>query len=185
MDGQDVVKLFLERREDAIAAAKERYEAYCLSVAGNILSDRGDAEECFNDALLAAWNSIPPQEPENLKTYLGKLTRERAIDRWRERRAQKRIAPEECVPLEELEDVFGKSEVEDAVEAAELSRSISLFLRSVRTADRDVFIRRYWYCDSIQSICDRYGFGRSKVLMTLKRTRDRLAVYLKKKGYFL
>lgn len=180
-----IVQKFWDRDERAISESKKRYENYCLYIANNILSDRQDAEECLNDALLAAWNSIPPQKPKNLRTYLGKLIREIAIDRWRKNKAQKRISSEFLVSLDELEGIIGENEVDSSIEEAELSRLISLFLRSVRETERNVFVRRYWYCDSIRSICDRYGFGKSKVLMMLKRTRDKLAEYLKKEGYIL
>ena len=185
MHDKVIVQKFWDRDERAISESKKRYENYCLYIANNILSDRQDAEECLNDALLAAWNSIPPQKPKNLRTYLGKLIREIAIDRWRKNKAQKRISSEFLVSLDELEGIIGENEVDSSIEEAELSRLISLFLRSVRETERNVFVRRYWYCDSIRSICGRYGFGKSKVLMMLKRMRDKLAEYLKKEGYIL
>ena len=185
MHDKVIVQKFWDRDERAISESKKRYENYCLYIANNILSDRQDAEECLNDALLAAWNSIPPQKPKNLRTYLGKLIREIAIDRWRKNKAQKRISSEFLVSLDELEGIIGENEVDSSIEEAELSRLISLFLRSVRETERNVFVRRYWYCDSIRSICGRYGFGKSKVLMMLKRMRDKLTEYLKKEGYIL
>ena len=185
MKDEVLVRRFLERDELALAEARTRYGAYCLAVARNICPEPGDAEECLNDALLATWNSIPPQEPEDLKTYLGKLTRERAIDRWREARAKKRTPPDGLVSLDELEDMIGENAVEEAVEYAELSRAISAFLYTVREAERNVFIRRYWYGDSVESICARTGYKKSRVLMMLKRTRDRLADRLRKEGYHL
>lgn len=183
MNDEALVRQFWDRKEDAIRVAKKQYGAYCLYVAENILQNRLDAEECLNDALLAAWNSVPPQRPRNLKTYLGKLTREIALDRWRKNRAQKRIAPETTVSLDELEELVGTSTVEEAAEAAELAHEISLFLRRLPQTQRDLFIRRYWYCDSIEQLCKRYGFGKSKVTVTLKRARDKLAEHLKKEGY--
>lgn len=185
MKDEELIRKFHNRDEDAITESKKQYEAYCLYIARNILSDGQDVEECLNDALLAAWNSIPPQNPKNLKTYLGKLIRETAIDRWRKSKAQKRIASDSILSLDELEEMIGENEVVSSAEEAELSHTISLFLRSVGTTERNVFVRRYWYCDSVESICKRYGFSKSKVLMMLKRTRDRLAEYLKKEGYIL
>ena len=183
MQEENLIHQFIERNEEAISESKQRYASYCLAIAQNILTDREDAEECLNDALLAAWNSIPPHHPENLKTYLGKLTREISIDRFRKKNAQKRIPSGFVIPFEELEEMIGQSEVAASVEEAELSRRISLFLRSLKEHERNVFIRRYWYCDSVESICARFGFGKSRVLMMLKRTRDRLAGYLKKEGF--
>ena len=182
MRDETIVRKFWDRNEDAVTEAKKHYDAYCLYIAENILFNKQDAEECFNDALLAAWNSIPPQRPENLKTYLGKLTREIAIDRWRKNKAQKRAAAEPILSFDELEDMLGAGSVEEAVEDKELARHISAFLRTLRKTERNVFVRRYWFCDPIEKIGERYGFSKGKVAMMLKRTRDRLAEYLKKEG---
>ena len=181
MNDETIVQKFWDRDEDAITESKKHYDTYCLCIAENILYDKQDAEECLNDALLAAWNSIPPQRPKNLKTYLGKLIREIAIDRWRRNKAQKRTA-DTILSLDELEEMVGDSVVEEAVEDAELSRRISAFLRTLRDSERNVFVRRYWYYDPIEKICERYGFGKGKVVMMLKRTRDKLAESLKKEG---
>ena len=183
MDDAFLVRMFLDRDETAIREAKERYEPYCRAIARNILQNSEDAEECVSDALLAAWNSIPPQRPRNLKTYLGKLVREIAVDRWRRSRAQKRAAPSPVLPLDELEDLIGENTVDEAIGEAELAREISSFLRTLSATERLLFVRRYWYYDSIEAIRDRTGFGKSKVTVTLKRTRDKLAVHLKKAGY--
>ena len=183
MNDKVLVQEIRERKETGLSGAKAQYGAYCLYIARNILHSEEDAEECLNDALLAAWNSIPPQKPENLKTYLGKLIREIAVDRWRRNTAQKRVSPASIVPLDELEEMIGAGSVEEAAEEAELSRLISDFLRTLPETERTLFLRRYWYYDSIQQISKRYGFGKSKVSVTLLRTRKKLAAYLKKEGY--
>ncbi len=182
MNDETLVARIYARDESAVGEAEARYAACCLAIARNVLPDRRDAEECLSDALLAAWNSIPPARPANLKTYLGKLIRDAAVDRWRKNHAAKRSAPA-IVPLEELEELIGKNEIDAALEEAELSRRLSAFLRTRREAERIVFLRRYWYYDSIEQICNRYGFGKSKVTVSLKRTRDKLAEHLKKEGY--
>ena len=146
---------------------------------------KGPSRGKGGDVLLAAWKSIPPESPANLKTYLGKLTRETAIDRLRKRCARRRIPAGMIASLDELEEVVGENDVDSAVQAEELSRLISIFLRSVREEERNVFLRRYWYFDSVKEIQKRYGYGKSKVLVMLKRTRDKLSEYLKKEGYFL
>ena len=183
MEDRDIVALFLKRDERAIRESKNKYESYCLYVARNLLHDESDSEEVLNDALLAAWNSIPPHNPSNLKTYLGKLSRDLSVDRLRERCAQKRVPAESLAPLDELEEVIGDGQTDETAEENELSRLVSAFLRSLGEDERKVFVRRYWYFDPVKKICERYGFGQSKVLVTLKRTRDKLAVYLKKEGY--
>ena len=185
MKDDAIVQLLWDRDEAALAQAKQEYEPYCLYVAQNLLRDGQDAKECLNDMWLAVWKSIPPHRPACLKTYLGKLTREIAIDRLRKQSAQKRISSEVMTSLDELEEIIGDNGTETLVEQAELSHRISAFLRSLREDERNCFIRRYWYCDPVKSICARYGYGQSKVLVTLKRTRDKLARYLKKEGYLL
>ena len=181
---ENIVRLFLERDERAPEEAKKKYSGYCLYIARNLLRDPRDAEECVNDALMAAWSSIPPNRPENLKTYLGKLTREAAVDRLRWNTAQKR-AGDELDPLDELDGIVGRSDVESEIEARELGGAISSFLRERSGTERDIFIRRYWYFDPVGEIAARFGFGKSKVKMTLKRTRDALAEYLRKEGYII
>ena len=183
MDGIVIVDLFLERDEDAVTEAKKCYEDYILFIANNILHDRQDAEECLNDALLAAWNSIPPHKPENLKTYLGKLARETALKRLRTKTAKKRVRSEIITSIDEIEEIVSGGTLDEEIDRADLAREISRFLYSLDETKRNIFIRRYWHFDSISSICKRYGFGKSRVLMILKRTRDDLAAYLKKEGF--
>lgn len=185
MNDQAIVSMFWERNEDAIGESKKQYEDYCLYIANNVLHNRQDSEECLNDALLAAWKSIPPHKPENLKTYIGKLIHEIAIDRWRKNNRQKRIRSELVQSLDEIEEIVSGRDFDEEIEEAELSREISRYLYSISETKRNVFIRRYWYYDSIESICKRYGFGKSKVLVMLKRTRDDLALHLKKEGYII
>ena len=185
MNDREIVGMFLDRNEDAIAEAKKEYEKYCLYIANNVLRDSGEAEECVLDALYAAWESIPPQRPENLRTYLGKLTREIAVDRRRMNTRKKRIRKDAVKSLDEIGEIAAGGDIGADLEEAELSRAISRFLYSIDEEKRNVFIRRYWHFDSVRSICGRYGFGKSKVLMMLKRTRDDLAAYLKKEGYIV
>lgn len=181
MKDEALIALFWERNEDAVTETKSVYGAYCALIAQNLLRDARDTEECVNDVMFAAWNSIPPQRPASLKTYLGRLTRNRAVDRLRQKNAQKRAG--ETLPLDELEELIGKSDVEEAMQGQELARLLSAFLRSLKEDERNIFIRRYWFFDSVKSICARYGFGQSKVLVSLARTREKLAEYLRKEGY--
>jgi RNA polymerase sigma-70 factor (ECF subfamily) len=183
LNDEQTIKKFFDRDESALSDARLAYGDYCRSVANGILKDSRDSEECVNDTFFAAWNSIPPDRPENLKAYLGKLTRNGALDILRKNNAEKRIPSAALVPFDELEEATGEAMVEDQLTVSELSRIISDFLHSQKETERKVFIRRYWYCDSISDICARYGYGKSKVLMMLKRTRDKLAESLKKEGY--
>ena len=183
MNDESIVALFWDRDESAVAEAQKRYGDYCLYIAGNVLRDDGAAEECLNDALLAAWETIPPKRRENLKAYLGMLVRTAAVDRSRRLKARKR-SPESLESLEELGSLAAVFDVEEAADAREVSRLISDHMRTLGEAERNVFIRRYWYYDSIEAICERYGFGKSRVKMMLKRTRDSLAEYLKREGHY-
>ena len=158
MDDRVIVQMFLDRNEDAIAEAKRRYGDYITYIAGNVLHDRQDAEECLNDVLYAAWESIPPQEPNNLRTYLGKLTRETAIDRWRTKNRKKRVRSDVTVPLDEIGEMVSGGDLGVALEEKELAREISRFLRQLDETKRRVFIRRYWYYDSVKSICVRHDY---------------------------
>lgn len=185
MDDGTIVELYWDRNEEALAHTETVYGAYCRTIANNLLHDAEDAKECLDDALLAAWNSIPPKKPGCLRTYLGKLTREIAVDRLRKKLAEKRIPAEATLPFDELEAIVGENGVDEAVGVSELARLVSAFLREQKEIDRDLFIRRYWYYDSVEDLCRRYGFGRSRVLVKLKRTRDKLALYLKKEGYLV
>lgn len=185
MQDREIVALFSRREETAIAEAQEKYAAYCLTIARNILGSPEDAEECVNEALHAAWNSIPPRQPENLKTYLGKLTREISLSRWRREHAGKRFPGEPPLPLDEIAEVATDDSFSPDTDEKELSAAISDFLRTLPATERNLFLRRYWYNDSVADICRRFGFGESKVKMTLKRTRDKLAKKLKKEGFIL
>lgn len=185
MRDQDIVQLFWDRNEDAVSETKKQYEQYCMYIANNVLQNKQDAEECFNDALLSVWKSIPPHKPENLKTYIGKIVHEIAIDRWRTNNRQKRIKTEFALSLDEIEEVIPDNSFDEQIDERELTAEISRYLKSLDEVKRNVFIRRYWYYDSIDDICKRYGFGKSKVLVMLKRTRDGLYLYLKKEGYII
>lgn len=183
MEDREIVALFWNRDESALAESEERYGDYCLYIAKNVLRNARDAEECVNDALLAAWNSIPPNRPDNLRVYLGTLVRNYALDVWRRKNSQKRKTAS-VASLEELGELASAFNVEDAVSAKELSRHISDYLKTLEETERKIFVRRYWCYESIEAICSRYGFGKSKVKMMLKRTRDGLAAYLKKAGNY-
>ena len=184
MEDSRIVELFRERDEAAVSEAESKYGAYCRSIAMNILQSAPDAEEAVGDAMFAAWNAIPPHCPSVLSTFLGKLTRRAALKKVREASAQKRGGGQLALALEELgECVPGSGGAEEAVEAAELARAVNAFLAGLPAQERSIFLCRYWYLDSVADIASRFGCGQSKVKMTLKRTRDRLRMYLEKEGH--
>ena len=145
MEDERIVALYWERSEDAIRQTQSKYDNYCMGIAGRILSNHEDARECVNDTYLAAWDAIPPQRPAVLSTFLGKLTRRISIDRWRALTADKRGGSAVTVALEELEACIpGGTDPVKEVEAKELARAISGFLRTLPYIQRKVFLMRYF-----------------------------------------
>lgn len=186
MDDKGIVELFWQRNESAINETKAKYGNYCYSIAYRILGNNEDAEECENDTYLEAWKNIPPQRPKTLSAFLGMITRQKSIDKWRKKNANKRGGGEFQLSLSELEGCIpNENTIIDELEAKELAKKISEFLRTLSQNECNVFIRRYWYFDSITDICKRYGYGQSKVKMMLKRTREKLISYLEKEGMLI
>ena len=184
MEDAQIVDLYWQRSSEAIPATAERYGNYCAAVARNILADERDAEECVNDTWLAAWNSMPVNRPARLAPYLGKITRNLALDRWTERRARKRGggAAEECV--DELSECLpGGGDPESAAVQRELAERIDRFLRSLPEDERDVFVARYWYMTAVEDIGRSFGFSRSKTASMLHRTRKKLRRALETEGW--
>lgn len=183
MEDHQITQLFWQRNEAAIGAARDKYGAYCRSIALAVLGDHEDALECENDTYLAAWNSIPPNKPQSLSAYLGKLTRRIALNRLRSYQAVKRGGGQAEIPLQELGDAIALTDdVVQRMEQRELAAHISKFLRGQSDHARRVFIRRYWYCDSVREIAKSFGFSESKVKMILLRTRNQLKEFLVKEG---
>jgi len=183
MDDSKIIDLYFKRSEDAIAMTSEKYGKYCYRIAYNILNDREDTAESVNDTYLGAWNAMPPQRPAYLSAFLGRITRNIALKRYRERTAKKRGGGEAAVSLEELRECIALSDtVERQVEERELVRLVDSFLRTLPDDERRVFIRRYWYFDSVSDIAKSFGYGLSKTKMMLLRTREKLAQRLKKEG---
>lgn len=186
MEDQKIVELYWNRDEKAIDETRVKYGRYCHQIAYNILRNIEDTDESVNDTYLGAWNSMPPHRPMVLATFLGKITRRISLNRWRMKKAQKRGGGETELALEELMECIpsGKS-VEESVEAQELGKIIDGFLDTLPLTERRVFICRYWYLDTIEELCGRFGFSQSKVKTMLYRTRGKLLVVLEKEGIFL
>lgn len=184
MDDQRIVQLYFARNEDAIVQTDRKYGRYCYCIAHNILENREDAEESVSDTYLAAWNTIPPTCPDILSVFLGKLTRNFSITRWRERSAVKRGGGELPIALEELgECVAGMEDVELEYERREIIRAYIAFLDALPVTERRVFLCRYWYVESVESIAEKFGFSQSKVKTMLHRTRAKLRKQLAEEGY--
>ena len=185
MEDTKIVALYWQRDETAIAATKEKYGAYLRRIAFNIVSQFSDSEECENDTYLAAWNSIPPHKPTVLQTYLGKITRRIAIDRYRKSTSAKRGGSEVELSIDELAECMPSSfTVEHEVELRRLSAAINAFLHKLPPEKRRAFILRYWYSLSIKEISDLLGFSQTKTVNLLSRTRKELKKHLEKEELF-
>ena len=184
MDDSEIVRLFSERSEQAIAEAMAKYKGYCTRIAYNILYSHEDAEECVNDAFLKVWELIPPNKPEMLSTFIGKLTRNLAINRYRQTLAEKRGSGEAAVAFEELSAVISdNTNIANEAERRELLGEINRFLGRLPEKKRNIFVCRYWYCDSIRDIAAEFSVSESNVSVILNRTRRKLREYLQKRGY--
>lgn len=185
MDDKEIVELYWQRNEQAIKETADKYGAYCRKISLNILSDLSDSEENVNDAYMQAWLSIPPHKPDSLMAFLGKLIRNLALNRYKAMYAKKRLWNQFAISLDELSDCTPSNiMVEQKAEIAELGKSINSFLYSQKEDIRNVFICRYFYCDSVEEISDRFGYSQSKIKSMLMRARIRLKSYLKKEGYY-
>lgn len=186
MDDAKIVQLYLDRDEHAIQETANKYGNYCTSIAKNILGNYEDAEECVNDTYLNTWNAIPPHKPKMLSTFLGKIVRNLAFDRYRYNTADKRGGGELPLVLDELADcVSGYDNVEQAYERKELVEVINDFLGTLPEKKRNIFVCRYWYTDSIADIAARYNMAYPAVSMMLNRLRIKLHNYLIERGYEL
>lgn len=184
MNGVDLTELFFERSEDAILLANKRYGKTCRALAKRILGSYRDAEEVENDALLAAWNSIPPNRPKCFEAYLYALTRRISVDALRRRTRLKRGGDERTAALEELsESIPSPADVEREAETAELRDALNAFLDGLPERTRRIFLQRYWWACSVREIASETDMKESAVRMQLLRTREKLKEYLEKEVY--
>lgn len=182
MDDQSIVDLYLGRDESAITETDRVYGNFCRTIALNILNHIGDAEECVNDTYHAAWTRIPPEMPQSLRAFLGRITRNLSISRYRKYKAQKRYSGMEVLLSELDECVPSRMSVEQEVEARELSEFISSWLDSLSEEDRALFVRRYWYGEPVNYIALRGGAVPRTVGTRLFRLRKNLKAYLEERG---
>lgn len=180
----DIIELYFSRNEKAIAESAAKYGNYCTSIAYRILNDRSDAEECVNDAYRSAWNEIPPKRPSALRLFLGRLTRNTALDRYREKRAKKRGGGITALAFEELDSCIPSDfSVEEQTDAISLTDTLNSFLGGLDTKKRVIFIQRYWYFMSVEEISLDSGYSKSDIRTTLFRTREKLREHLEKEGF--
>ncbi len=186
MNDDAIVELYWQRDESAITATQEKYSAYLMKIARNILNDTEDSEESVNDTYLAAWNSMPPQKPSVLSTYLGKLTRRISISMFRRRNAEKRQGSEFALSISEVEEIMtDHANPEKELEAKQLGELLNTFLRSLKPDELNTFIGRYFYMDPLKDVAGYCGMSEGKAKTVLFRTRQKLKDYLIKEGYEL
>lgn len=180
-DGQ-IIELYWSRDQRAIRETDGKYGKLLHGIAWNLLRSREDSEECVNDTYLRAWEAIPPARPGAFRTWLGQITRNLSLDRWKSRRAEKRGGGAEVL-LGELEDcVPAGAGTRRPVEDGELAELLSAFLRRLSREARAMFLRRYWYGESVAEVAEALGCGEGKVKSSLFRSRRALREYLEREG---
>ncbi len=182
MEDEAILTLYFARDPEAIAETEKKYGTFCTTIARNILTLREDAEECLNDVLHAVWNRIPPLRPENMKAFLGRLTRNAAIDRYRREHAQKRYAGMELL-LSELNDcVPSPDTAEQTLERKELGERISDWLDALPDEDCALFVRRYWHGEAVKTLARKCGISPNAMSHRLSQLRKELRHRLESEG---
>ena len=186
MQDEQIVDLYWKRDENAIQETEVRYGHYLTKIAYNILFDSEDSKESVNDTYLKAWNSMPPQRPSVLATYLGKIIRQISIDIFRSKNRQKRQASQYALSLSELEEcVSANDDTESLVDLHLLEEAICKYLCQLSPEARNLFVGRYYYFDSLKEVAAYYRFSESKAKSMLHRTRIGLKKYLEQEGFEL
>lgn len=183
MEDERIIDLYWERNQTAIAKTQEKYGRYCGSIAGNIVHDVQDAEECVNDTWMHAWNSMPKERPQLLGAFLGAITRNLSLDCYRRKHSKKRGGGELPYIYEELRDCVGSEEPDAQLQRQELLCVINRFLAGLDTETRVIFLRRYWYADRVAVIAARLFISESKVKSSLYRSRRKLRKVLEQEGF--
>lgn len=185
MEDNEIIDLYWQRSETAIDETAKKYSRYCHSISFNILHSAQDAEECVNDTYLNAWNAMPPRRPNCLATFLGKITRNLSLDRFKRYSAEKRGGGQTELALDELNEAVPAAGVEEAIGEQELTRLLDKFLAGLPREKRIMFVRRYWYLMPIKTIAERMGMSEKKVNSALLRLRNGLKAYLEREGVAL
>ncbi len=186
MTDKNIVEMYFSRSEAAIAESERVYGRYFYGIARGILKNDQDTREVLNDTYLKAWNSIPPEKPQSLKAYLGRIVRRLALDRLEKYRAQKRDGGQYEAVLEELLDFSTDTQSDDNVaEAVALKISLNAFVGALPDEQRRVFIRRYWYLEEISAIASDLSMSESKVKSMLARIRKKLKEHLNRGGFYV
>ena len=184
MSDEEIIALYWDRDEQAISRTDEKYKKFLLSVAFNIVFDDQDCEECLNDTYIDAWNSMPPSKPALLQAFLATIMRRTAIDRYKSRKRQKRIASELTVSLSELEEIIA-DESDNSAQTDELARLLSDFVRSLPDRRMYIFMSRYYFARPIGEIASLLCCSESTVNKEIAAIKRELKEKLMKEGYTL
>ncbi len=184
MDDNAIIELFWQRSDNAIEETDKKYGAYCFAIADNILHSREDSEECVNDTYLNVWNCIPPQRPTRLRCFLARITRNLSFNRYNAKMSKKRGGGEMPLILDELRECIAvKNTTEEEFSAKEFRKSLNSFVKALPQRDGNVFIRRYFFSESVAVIADKYALSENNVMVILSRTRKKLKEHLVKEGF--
>lgn len=183
MEDSRIIDLYWDRDETAIRHTAEKYGRYCRKIASNILCSKEDCEECVNDTYLRAWNAMPTERPDILSAFLGAITRNLSLDRYRKNHRKKRGEGEVSLIFDELQGCVGTDGPEQHLDTMALSDCINGFLAEIEKESRMIFVRRYWYMDSTREIAEHFCISESKVKSALFRARKKLYVYLQREGF--
>lgn len=183
MDDKQILDLYWARSERAISETADKYGKYCHYIAYSILHNAEDSEECVNETYLKAWGSIPPGRPNRLSTFLGKITRNLSLNRYKQYTAEKRGGGQVALALDELQECVPSADrVEQIVDDLALAEILNRFLASLSVETRKIFMRRYWYLSSVKEIASDFSVSESKVKMALMRSRNELRNLLEREG---
>ena len=185
MEDSKIIDLFFERSEDAIIQTDKKYGKYCYAIAYNILYSEPDSEECVNDTYLRVWETIPPQNPNAFPAYIGRITRNLALNRLEYNKSKKRDSSFDALLDEMQEMIPDESADPQSADEVALREAINSFLRSLEANTRIIFVRRYWYNSTVKDIAEDYSLPVGTVKSTLSRTRKRFREYLQKEGIYI
>lgn len=184
LDDKELIGLYFDRNEQAVAETQRKFGGYLYTIAHNILGSVQDAEECVNDVLMRLWDHIPPANPENVYAYFASVARSVATKRYKMKHAQKRGGGETTLVLDELHDCCTDPDtVEQHIDRMALQETITEFLETLKPEQQTIFVQRYWYVCPIEDIAEDLGISRSKVSVTLMRTRQKLRKHLEQEGF--
>ena len=186
MEDNAIIELFFARDESALTEVENKYSRMYVNILNRVLDDAEDVEECRNDLLIALWRIIPPERPRCLAAFIGKMARRIGIDRYRKNTRQKRGGGH-TLSLTECEEngIIAVSEPFTENDSADIGRVISEFLRMLDGETRVIFIRRYFYCESVTELSRRFGLSENVISVRLYRTKERLKKHLEKEGIYL